>query len=67
MLVSTLRVHQKVWGNLNHTIRLSILKHSVKLLNISRNCTKNSLPHTFDALQIQQIKRIKKSIVYSDE
>ena len=40
-------VHQKVWGKLNHTIRLSILKHAVKLLNISQNCTKNNLPYTF--------------------
>ena len=40
-------VHQKVWGKLNHTIRLSVLKHAVKLLNISKNYTKNDLPHSF--------------------
>lgn len=38
-------------GQSNSYPKLSILKQVIELLNILKDCPKNNLPHTFDALQ----------------
>ena len=43
-------VHQKAWGNQNYILEISIQNHSIKLINILKDCTKIICPTLFDAL-----------------
>ncbi len=48
---SAFGVHQKVWGNQNLILDISIQNPSIKLINILEDCTKTICPTLFDALQ----------------